>query len=358
MENNPNHLNHLQLLRAVAALLVVMYHTYIFSDKVLNYKHLNGMFISGFSGVDLFFVLSGFIILYVHGQDMGKISKFKPYLIKRFARVFPIYWLINLLVIPLYFILPQFGQGYETEFKTIVKSLLLLPQSNLPIISVAWTLIHEMRFYIIFSLAILLGIKKFWPVSWLILSITLTFYFLRVAGIKYQTNFITGFLFSYYNLEFLLGCLGAYLVQKNRLKASKGILMLGVLSFLFSNIYYKIYSLRLDDSLRILFFGLPSALIVTSLAIQDKIKSSNIPKLLLLIGNASYSIYLTHQIIISIATRVLIASGIQQLIGLSILMMLSATVAVSVGIAIHLYLEKPMVFYTRKLLLPQTQTSF
>lgn len=65
---------------------------------------------------------------------------------KCLLRIYPLYWLVNAAVIPIYFLVPAFGNGYETKPLEIITSLLLLPYSQVPILGVAWSLIYVVFF--------------------------------------------------------------------------------------------------------------------------------------------------------------------------------------------------------------------
>lgn len=144
-------INSLQVFRGLAALGVVLHHTAIstnaFVEKMPDW--LSWAFGHGFLGVDFFFVLSGFIIMSSHFDDEKSISSFKLYVSKRFVRIFPPYWPISIALIISYLLLPNLSQGSRGEFSWL-SSLLLLPDSSPAALSVAWTLIHEMMFYMIF----------------------------------------------------------------------------------------------------------------------------------------------------------------------------------------------------------------
>ncbi|MEZ4715903.1 MAG: acyltransferase [Caldilineaceae bacterium] len=141
----------------MAALLVVFYHITELSQTRFDSLFLGGVFAFGFTGVDFFFVLSGFIILYVHGRDLGDERVLGAYAAKRFVRLYPIYWCVALVKIGVIFVVPAYAKAHEADLAFLVKSLLLIPQENLPIIGAAWTLSYEVLFYALFGVAILVG---------------------------------------------------------------------------------------------------------------------------------------------------------------------------------------------------------
>ncbi|MCM2535843.1 acyltransferase [Neobacillus pocheonensis] len=140
-----------QSLRGIAALIVLIHHGAGIGKKYLNYEYLNNIFSAGWLGVDFFFVLSGFIIYYVHHKDIGQKQRLKQFYLKRFLRVYPIYWIMTIVLVTLFFLVPSWGIGYETKLNVIIKSILLLPQSHDPIVNVGWSLVYEVFFYAVFG---------------------------------------------------------------------------------------------------------------------------------------------------------------------------------------------------------------
>lgn len=131
--------------RGIASLLVILHHITGIMSLQFNYDYLNGYFNPGWSGVDFFFVLSGFIISYIHLGDFGKKTELKPFLSKRLIRVYPVYWVVTFLYLPIFLM-------YGDNNVSIIKSLILFPQTSHPVLEVGWTLCYEMFFYFVFSL--------------------------------------------------------------------------------------------------------------------------------------------------------------------------------------------------------------
>src|SRR5580693_2362423 len=92
----------IQILRAVAAVSVICFHETVRAVQLLNHTLLANAFAFGVAGVALFFVISGFIIFTVHRNDIGRPEMLRPYLIKRFIRIYPIYWIVTLVIMPVY----------------------------------------------------------------------------------------------------------------------------------------------------------------------------------------------------------------------------------------------------------------
>lgn len=355
MTQEKDRLASLQIVRAVAMLLVLFAHIDIFSNAVLNSAFLFGIFrLGGGAGVDLFFVLSGFIITFIHRQDIGRKAKSVSYLIKRFTRIYPAYWIVNMIIIPIHFLFPQFGAGDERNFRKIIDSLLLLPQTNAPVVHAAWSLTNEVYFYLLFGLLIFIGFKKMLPLIILILIGTFIESFFSLSGINIFPDPKIKLIFSYYNIEFLLGCLSAFLITKYKINQRKVLLTIGIAFFLFMVIYERFMG---DiESLRVYVYGIPSFFIITALSSYElnkfiKIPDKWFPRLLVFLGNASFSIYITHQLLISGIGRTLLASGFPERFGIFITLTVITLSTLYIGCIFHLKIEKPLWYYTRTKLL-------
>ena len=134
--------------RGIASVLVMLYHcnAVVQSEKYFADQPFGGFF--GLAGVRMpfFFAMSGFMLAMVHGRDIGHPERLGRYLLSRFARIYPVYWLILAAVVPVYFMRPDFGGGSgAANTGTLLRSVLLWPQSGVPYLAVAWTLLCAKR---------------------------------------------------------------------------------------------------------------------------------------------------------------------------------------------------------------------
>ncbi|EFH09465.1 acyltransferase family protein, partial [Teichococcus cervicalis] len=185
--------------RGIAALLVMLFHI---SDtafhNLFGQRPVGAAFAFGYAGLDFFFVLSGFIITHVHLDDLGRRERVRPYLWKRISRVYPAYWIVTLLYAGL-----ALASAGGLEPGRLLASLLLLPGPPL-LLGVAWTLVHEMLFYLLFALAILApraGLAI--GLAWVALSLLLP------KGI----GPLADILFELRHVEFLMGALAAWTLR-------------------------------------------------------------------------------------------------------------------------------------------------
>jgi exopolysaccharide production protein ExoZ len=335
-------LDSLQCFRGLAALSVAFFH----ASATTNPHAFNGLFGFGFLGVDFFFVLSGFIILSSHFEDEKTISSLKTYYIKRFVRIFPSYWPISIGMIFIYSMLPNLSQQASAHQNiSLISSLLLLPASTGPVLNVAWTLIYEVMFYFIFSIFFISGRIFFvFIVSWV--SVILAVIWINglpdinLAESAYDapSTWFTH-LISPINLEFVLGLITAYLVRIVPYRFGKMLFWLGLIGFIMLLCWPFALICRP-------LFGLPFAVLVLGGALLEKQGKLKSPQWLVRLGDASYSIYLVHNPLISVTNRL-----VGHFFGLTswrLAIWVGVIVSVVLGILYHWIVEKPLIELFRK----------
>ncbi|MGD1953532.1 MAG: acyltransferase family protein [Leptolyngbyaceae cyanobacterium] len=357
IQSSSQKLELLEAFRGIAALLIVVFHATDLFNLKFNQRFLLSVFEFGDSGVDFFFVLSGFFLALSGVSYIGNSDKAKDFLFKRCLRIYPFYWLISLCIIPIYFLVPSFGKGYETDIGVIFKSLLLIPQAHPPILSVAWFLSHLVFFYLAFLWVVLspkIGSKL--VLTGLSLS---AFYSLTdiLSGFQLRNNvhFLIDFIFSYHNLEFAAGFLVGLLFRKRQLTVSRSrsLLVIGCLSFVGFGLL-DVYILHTSSKTtgiahyyEFIAYGVSSVLIVAGAAFLEKCRRLSVNKGLLILGAASFSIYLTHYPILSVFTKAMEVMGLTDL-GLRTLAMVPiCVVTVLIGCMFHFSLEKRLVLLFR-----------
>jgi peptidoglycan/LPS O-acetylase OafA/YrhL len=360
-------LNLLQVFRGLASIMVLLYHANGLIAQNLQYLFMSNVVKFGYAGVDFFFVLSGFIIFYIHQKDIGSKNKFPDFISKRFIRVYPIYWIV---------LLPRFfSPGKDLNFLTGLTSITLFPYPSPPIVNVSWTLSYEIFFYLLTAVLILTGVKYLTPLItiWLLaIGVYWSLYTFKILTFSLDNNLFLKFLFSYHHWEFAFGCLAAYIVTKYTIRQGIFFLMLGLVLFIFSatadvqirntiadNISASIYQRAFEipspiNDLTVIYYGIPSMLIILGAAALDLSKQIRVPNLLLYLGDASYSIYLVHGSVINISTNLIAKMNLQYLfqndfssLGIMLLSLVS-------GCLFHSYVEKPLLsviklkFFTAK----------
>ncbi len=339
-------LNLLQVYRGIAAILVVLFHLNDMSIQRLKQVTFFNLFHGGWSGVDYFFVLSGFIMVYVHRSAIGKPDQLKSFLVKRSVRIYPIYWIITLIVLAFFVVIPGFANNKDLGIQQILTSLLLIPQNDPPILDVGWTLIYEMFFYLLFSIAIWFKPKYSVPIlsSWLFVTML---HYLKVINFGGKA-FLLNIVFGNMNLEFFLGCLAGYIVIKFGPKISKnrwilfGVANLGYVALLMIT---SANELEID---RMSTFGVLAALLIIGSASIDLNDSPKVPKILTYLGDASYSIFLVHSPIVSAATKVVQKANLGKYYDGFFAPALIVLISVVAGCLFYSLIEKPLTVYLRK----------
>ena len=340
----------LQSSRAIAAILVLLYHLggTISSEKYFNIKGFYTPFSFGASGVDFFFVLSGFIIYYAHKKDIGKPRTLLTYLYKRVTRIYPIYFIIFIGVYVLAYITPQLHNTVPHDFHTLIKSILLFPQdknildgTGAPVLMVAWTLQFEMLFYLMFTLGI---INRRLGQAVIVLFISLFFY------LPETNTFPLEFLMNDYIWLFLMGMFSAKMVTENRLGLKYAFILAiyGGVICLFAAFDVITESNNLGN-VKIIINGIGYSFIVVALTTYEQNGKVFLKhKYFQLLGASSYALYLIHVPLISILSKLSLLLGAQAVgfWGALITYIIIFTVCIFVSIAFHLIVEKPM---TKKL---------
>ena len=289
-------INSIQFLRGFAALAVVVHHTGGYVKRYFEPTLLfEDKFSIGFAGVDLFFVISGFIIHFTSKNYLNNPSKLKEYLKKRFIRVYPIYWIITTILFISSWLIVEildkniFSIGYPNTLIAYIQTYLLLPL-HFAINPVTWTLSYELFFYLCF--AILIISKRLWIIPALILAVSFYNIFINIPEIvEVKLNYFN-FIFSGYNFEFMFGFLTYPLYEKIKLSNIISVILLIISISIIALFGYDIGDY--DSYKRVLTFGLPSGLILLSLLNLENNNAISFPKITLTLGDASYALYLIH----------------------------------------------------------------
>ncbi len=312
----------LEMGRGVAALAVFVSHG-SYANVPLNL--IERFVVWGEWGVAFFFVLSGFIIFYVHSPDLNNPARASNFAWRRFIRIFPTYW----LVLSGYLVF-RHGQGVDLSWEFFVKQFLLLPGDRL-FLPVAWTLRHELLFYAIFLLAVFnirLGIAAF--ATWIILII----YALWSEGAKADINRPTwDTLTSHLNLYFFFGMA----IAKACLARKTGLTV--VVSLSLSGLALAVW-LAFPTAAPLLQLTVCGSLV--ALAVHLSIDGFEAPPLSGWLGAISYPLYLVHLPAILIAHSILKRSPISNA-GWPIIAAVSVVLAIGIAALISRYFEKPIV---------------
>jgi peptidoglycan/LPS O-acetylase OafA/YrhL len=300
----------IELLRFFAALAVVA-------------VHIPGVGVGGF-GVDIFFVISGFVMMLSTSNDANQ------FLQKRIIRIVPLYWLATICVFGFALVAPNFSRNTDPSINDLARSLLFIPfvkngAGHQPLLGVGWTLNYEMYFYVFFALSC----------SFLRLRglISVAFITLNMFVLSNFDNFVCQVYSDLIVLEFGLGVALYLMLNKDIIQALATICIIIIAAIVNFNVDHRFFV-----------FGLPSFLIVFIAASYKRhLPYSHVISLL---GGASYALYLYHSYIIRIFYRLL---GIDYFT----LPIIAATLisSICVSIVIYKYIDKPITEYLRHMLI-------
>lgn len=333
----------LQALRAIAAIGVVLYHIGDHKPSVLPWFSWASQL--GAAGVDVFFVLSGFIMVFTTKRETTTPADF---LLKRIRRIVPTYWLVTLLVFAL--LLSGFRPvgNHDADFGYLLASLLFIPVERgsagaLPLVAVGWTLNFEMFFYLVFALALSLGgvARRSWLVGSAISGLV------AVGALITTSSAALAAFTSPLMLEFVFGIALAQLWEHLPILGPRRASVLGVtligfgilaLAWVLAHVEFE----AMTGLLRCVWFGLPAASIVAgSLALEvgrHTVTSSS----WLLLGDASYSLYLIHPLVLQIGRKVAARIPLEGELGASARVTSLLVACCLCGILLYRWVERPL----------------
>jgi exopolysaccharide production protein ExoZ len=324
----------IQYLRGFAAVGVLLYHAS---------QRAGATFGAGAAGVDVFFVISGFIMWTVSARRATGPGDF---LLRRAGRIVPLYWTVTLLVVGLDLLRPSLFPNMRLDAPHVVHSLLFLPYGDrtgvvAPVIVPGWTLNYEVFFYIVFAFTLLLPAgrraRALTAVMGGLCLLGLLLPHRRWAAVDTYCDPLV--------LEFVAGAWLAKAAAAGRLGGTiaawaaiaAGLLILAVVAVTGADVSIWV---------RLPYWGLPAVLIVWgALSLEG---ASRVPVFapLKLLGDASYSIYLAHGLALSLAFKLLDGRGWPAAVQL----LLAAPFAVLAGLGCYFLLERPLlaVFHGRR----------
>jgi exopolysaccharide production protein ExoZ len=366
--------NSIQFLRAVAALLVAYEHS---MDVVNRYStswqqkfyQLDNF---GCIGVDLFFVISGFIITYVANKYIGFDDGIN-FLQKRFNRINPVYYIATLLCLVVFLIQQNVNHVpsklyINNLFGSLIDSLIILPTSGdndglSPVLIIGWTLSFEWLFYLIFFALIICKIKR--KALFLTLSILVL---IGIGQLVKPNDLRIQFLTNPIMLEFILGVFICHFYlhySKIPTWLSSILLLTGLLGYFclirfgFGDVWFYLDTITGKLSLnKFLLWGIPSGFIVAGCVFLEKnghLKNLFSNRLTVLLGNASYSIYLIHHTVLVLLFMLYQKVGFFFPPDLMIWLQLILVVLISLGF--YKAIEKPFLKYVQKNALKTKSTS-
>ncbi len=304
--DSPSHLSSIQGLRGFAAMLVLFLHVSGTIKVIGGYPKdaLSGFWDNGYAGVDLFFVISGFIMVYVtQTYDRGLGSSIR-FLKARIIRIYPLWWVYASIMGLILFLL--FGQPARPEvaasaggaWRHFLQSLALWPQTSHPTLVVGWTLIFEMYYYLIFAVLLLL------PRRYLSMALVIWGAQILLSQSLPDAKGWIELVRSPLSLEFIAGAFAGLLVVKKKIISPLVVLGVGMVLFCGALVFLADGGPWHRDWSRVIFFGLPGALIAHGLVNLEMAKQIKTPRWARALGDWSYSLYLCHVIVILVVKNI------------------------------------------------------
>lgn len=342
----------IQALRGVAVLSVVLFHLMTIEKKYGGTKTiLQDFFSFGMFGVDLFFVISGFVMIAVTRGKFQNTKQAIRFLYHRASRIYPIYWVYSILVLGLFFVKPSLVNSSQGNQVDILASFLLLPSEILPLVMVGWTLIHEMYFYLIFFIVLLITPEKrivnvllLWGVLILVFNTSLEL-----------NNPFANLIFHPLTIEFISGNFLAILFYRTSNKSLKtgsllAMAFIGFIAAIYGHNLYQHFTGHIDPQgwWRILIFGMPALLMVFCFINAER-NGLVIHSALTKIGDASYSIYLSHVLTLSAAGRIWSVYSSDSIYDNYMMIPAMFILVIIVGMVSYRYVEKPLLTYSRRI---------
>jgi len=331
-----------EVARGVAACLVVFYHAARHIAKDTGGLPFGPISQFGHAGVDFFFVLSGFIILFVHADDIGRPSRFAHYVLRRVTRIYPVYWVM--LAVTLAIAAYSAHQNLPSATK-MLGDVFLLP-NGATIIGVAWTLQLEMLFYAIFLFMILhrtVGVSMLlgWA-GWTLLG--------YVGQLPSGLGTAAETLASPYCLQFFFGMGAATWLRRNRVPLPGLCLTLGTGAFLIAGLSENAALLDGYANPARFAYGLPAMLALIGIVGLEREGRLRLPRPIVAIGNASYAIYLMHLLIIGAVWKILVLAGLIPLLPNEAIYLILVFAGIVGGVLGSQFVEYPLMRWTRRLL--------
>ena len=345
-----NKLIPLQVLRGFAAMLIVIFHI-IHDVNGLYFKDQESAFGDPtylIYGIDLFFVISGFIMVYTAYGQSG-FTAAKGFILRRAIRVVPIYWFFTALLAIALFVMPSALSYLDFNIIDFMKSLFFVPYHDAagglyPFLKIGWTLNYEMYFYIVFALCMLLPVRFFMPVLSVFFLVTI---FAKTSVLP--EGIIRQFYGNMIVVNFLAGAWIGYAYKKG-IRLPTWSVWIGfavvVISFIWVLNARELYSQTDINFPRRVMAWVTVALLV----LPKNTSHLKFPKWAIFLGDSSYSLYLAHSFAIGALVAMIGAFGIASYLSPWLVFVLCIIVSIIAGSLSYLLIEKPLLSASKRLI--------
>jgi exopolysaccharide production protein ExoZ len=331
----------IQVLRAVAALFVVAFHSTVlwhdkFSPRTVPWENGN-------AGVDIFFVISGFIMVVSSRRLLRQADGWRQFMKLRLIRIAPLYWLATVLKLAVILAVPAMALHTRPALWNSISSFLFIPARDAagqirPVLDAGWTLSFEMLFYLVFACAMLFRLAPLRLVAPVMAALALLS-LVHPADAPAFTSLASPLV-----LEFVFGALAAQLFIRGTLAhlASPWMIVPAILGLLCAAF------VPADGVwLRVAIWGGGAMLTLLGCVLAERWLDPLLPRVFEYVGEASYSLYLTHGFILPVAglviARIHLTGAVQETALVSLCMLASTAAA----LAVYRFVEMPVTLWLR-----------
>jgi peptidoglycan/LPS O-acetylase OafA/YrhL len=312
--NGKADLGTVQALRAVACSLVVVYHATNYPPGAAE------RWPNGAAGVDLFFAISGYVMMVSSRRQRANPHGARHFLLQRARRIMPLYWLCTAAKLACVALVPMLAAQTRPTGWNLAASLFFIPARDRlgvvrPVLPVGWTLNFEALFYVLFAVALAARVHPLW-ISPALLA-------LAVAGFRRDAAWPAPLFWANgLVLEFAAGMALACVRWRVAPRAAPWLLAAGAMLLL---------TLPSAGPWRFLLWGVPAAAILAACLALEPSAGARLPAPLRSVGNASYAIYLVHPLIVPALARhgALAAAA-------------SVPLSIGAGMLVHRWLDAPL----------------
>jgi peptidoglycan/LPS O-acetylase OafA/YrhL len=338
-----SHLSSVQFLRALAATAVVAFHV----QKDLVDKFSSGLPVNldaGAAGVDLFFVISGFVMVHSSELLFGRTNAPATFMLRRIVRIVPLYWLMTSIMLA-YVVARGFAQSDASPTLALASYFFvpnLRPSGDFgPLYGIGWTLNFEMFFYLVFGVA-LMAPRATWVVTVVAASLVAL---ILVGQFTTYLPLPIAYLADPIILEFVYGMMLAMIYRAGlRLSQSAATILLvaALLEFGWFNIAWFDCAASSSSAFNLprwITYGVPAAQTVAALTLLDRKLAFPYFETL---GDASYALYLVHPAVIALVRAVATRGAVDPVAAPWLYFLGLVTLCIGAALLVHRWLEKPM----------------
>jgi peptidoglycan/LPS O-acetylase OafA/YrhL len=299
----------IQAMRGFAVLAVILVHIQLYFSAQLAMPDFIPYFNIGAASVDLFFVISGFIMVYATERLFGRPGATRAFFLRRVARIVPLYWATTTIIL-LYLLLRHRDFDAGGSFaQWVLSSYAFLPFPRgdgtvSPIHGVGWTLNYEMFFYSLFGIFVFLSRRG------VVIAIGSLFCTLIAIGFLFgPLPEPFGFWTSPIIIEFVFGMIIA-LAYRDGVRLPRWLVrtlvLAGLAVYAWSATKGHFFGPPPESAMRVLLWGVPAIAIIGGLALAEQRPAANgFWRLFGFLGDASYSLYLVHPMALGLPRMVL-----------------------------------------------------